>query len=626
MNTLIQNRLAALRQRMTESCIHYYLVPTSDFHESEYVGEHFKAREFITGFTGSAGTALIMEDQAYLWTDGRYFLQAAEQLEGTGMTLMKSGEEGVPTIKKFLKEHLKKGQTLAFDGRVVACLAGLEFKKMTDAVGAHLETDVDLINDIWDDRPSMAQNPVFILEEKYAGESLTSKIGRIREEMKKAGAAYHLMATLDDICWTLNVRGSDIEYMPLVLSYMMLTPSENVLYIDDSRLDDKVLVYLKENEITLKPYNDVYDDLAKLGEHDTDSTDTTDASLDADSEKQPSVAPAASDKCTILIDPSRLNYSLFGHIPASVKIKKAINPAFLMKCIRNETEISNLRKAQIMDSVCHIRFMKWLKENVGKQTISEIDASDKLDEFRAQWPTFIYPSFAPISAFGAHGAIIHYEATKATEWTLEEGKLFLTDTGASFYEGTTDITRTYALRQVPRLMKEHFTTGCIAHLRLADATFKKGCPGAVLDMMARGPLWKKGLDFNHGTGHGLGFLLNVHEGPGRITYRTSRTESDEVKEGMVLTDEPGVYVAGSHGIRLENDLLVVKGDKTDFGQFLHFETLTFVPFDLDAILPEEMEASDRELLNRYHKAVYEKTAPYLNEEEKTFLRYYTREI
>ena len=593
----VPERLSALRKCMQEKHIDIYIVPTADFHQSEYVGEHFKARAYITGFTGSAGTAVITLHDAKLWTDGRYFLQAAKQLEGTGVTLMKMFEPGVPTIEEYLEAELKSGQTLSFDGRVVSVGEGDEYASIAKKNGAKIDYQEDLIDAIWTDRPPLSEEPVWFLEEKYSGESTESKLSRIRKEMEDAGCDTHIVSTLDDICWTLNIRGNDIDFFPLVLSYAIIRKDSFELYIDERKLDGKLKSILEKVGVTLHPYNAIYEDVKKLPEN-----------------------------ATVLIDKSKLNYAIFNNIPNAVSIVNKRNPEILMKALKNPVEVENIKKAEIKDSVAHVRFMKWLKENLGKIRITEMSASEKLDEFRAEMGNFIRDSFEPISSYGPHSAIVHYSSSPETDVELKEGSLYLSDTGAGFYEGSTDITRTYALGEVPKKMKEDFTIVAISNLQLASAKFLQGSTGLTLDILARKPFWDRGLNYNHGTGHGVGYLLNIHEGPAGFRYKFRAGETEEIQEGMVITDEPGLYIEGSHGIRLENELLARKGVQNEYGQFLYFETITLIPFDLDAISLDMLNEENRKLLNDYHKRVYEEIAPHLNEEEKAFLKKYTRAV
>lgn len=593
----VPERLSALRKIMKEKGITMLIVPTADFHQSEYVGEHFKERMFITGFTGSAGTALIGLEEARLWTDGRYFIQAAKQLEGTTVQLMKMFEPGVPSLEAFLEEHLKEGDTLAFDGRAVSVGEGQEYARIAEKKKAKILYDEDFVDPVWKDRPALSEEPAFDLDEKYAGESVSSKMARIRKEMEDAGCNTHIVSTLDDTCWTLNIRGNDIEFFPLILSYAIIRMDRFDLYIDERKLDKALQEKLAKDGVVLHPYNAIYEDVKKL-----------------------------SDKDIVMIDPSKLNYALFNNIPKSVKTVEKRNPAILMKAIKNPVEIENIRKAQIKDSVAHLRFMKWLKENIGKIKITEMSAAAKLDEFRAEMGNFIRPSFEPISSFGPHSAIVHYTSSPETDVEFHTGTLYLSDTGAGFYEGSTDITRTFALGKVPQQMKDDFTLVAISNLHLANAKFLEGCSGLTLDILCRQPFWDRNLNFNHGTGHGVGYLLNIHEGPMGFRWKYRAGEVEAFQEGMIITDEPGFYVEGSHGIRLENELLARKGEKNEYGQFMYFETISLIPFDLDAINPDMLNAEDKKLLNDYHAKVYEVIAPLLKDDEREFLKKYTRAI
>lgn len=593
----VEERIAKLREQMKERGMDVYIVPTADFHQSEYVGEHFKARKFMTGFSGSAGTAVFTMTEARLWVDGRYFIQAAAQIEGTSIEMMKMGKPGVPTIDEYLKEAIPENGTLGFDGRVVAMGNGRRYEEIVAEKNGKIVYAYDLVGEIWEDRPELSKEPVFTLEEKYTGESTASKLKRIREKMTENGATVHVLTTLDDICWTLNIRGNDIEFFPLVLSYAVITMDQMHLYIDESKLDEEIKASFAKDGIVLHPYNDIYEDIKAYGAEET-----------------------------FLIDPIRLNYALYSNICKDAKKVEAQNPEEVFKGIKNKVEIENIRKAQIKDSVAHVRFMKWLKEHVGKETITEMSASDKLDEFRAEMGNFIRPSFEPISSYGEHAALCHYTSSPETNVELKEGSVFLTDTGAGFWEGSTDITRTYALGEIPEIMKEHFTLIVMCNLGLASARFVKGCSGSNLDPFARKPLWDRGLDFNHGTGHGVGYLLNIHEGPLNIGWGSRGSNIVPLQEGMIFTDEPGIYIEGSHGVRLENELLVREGEKNEYGQFMYLEPLTFIPFDLDAVKVEMLSEEYKKLLNEYHAAVYENVAPYLNDEEKAWLKNYTRAI
>ena len=593
----IPKRLDALRACMEDKNIDIYVIPTADFHQSEYVGEYFKARMYLSGFTGSAGTLVVTKTWAGLWTDGRYFLQAEKELAKSTIELMKMNEPGVPTIYEYVKEVLPVGGTLGFDGRVISCEEGREYEVVVKEKAGKIVTEYDLCDAIWTDRPSISKEPAFALDIRYAGKSTAEKLAELRRVMAKEGATLQILTSLDDICWMLNIRGADVAYSPLVLSYLVIGMERVDFYVDEDKLDDFLRASLEKDGVVFHPYNQIYHDTARISEDET-----------------------------VMLDPDKVNVSLYRAIPEGVRRIEMTNPQQLSKAIKNEVEIANIRKAALWDSVAHVRFMKWLKENYETLHITEISAGERLDAYRAEFSAFLKPSFEPICAFGEHGAIVHYSSTPETDVRLTGGKLFLTDTGGAYLEGSTDITRTYALGEIPQHMKEDFTLVAMGNLRLANATFLKGCSGVNLDMLARGPLWEHGKNYNHGTGHGVGYLLNIHEGPANIGWRVGKKCPTVLEQGMTLTDEPGYYEDGSHGIRLENDLLVCEGEKTPYGHFLHFEVLTFVPFDLDAMNTELMTAEDKRYLNEYHTKVYEKVSPYLNAEEKLWLKKYTREI
>lgn len=593
---MIRERIKKLREEMKKNNIDFYIIPTADFHQSEYVGDFFKSREYITGFTGSQGTAIIGENKAHLWVDGRYFIQAEQQIKGTDIELMKIGEPNVPTIDEFLSNNLKENNIVAFDGRVVSYQEGNVYDVVAKTNKSKIVYEIDLIDKIWDNRPSISKEKAFFLDERYTGETTKSKLNRIRTLMKEKNATSHIITTIDDICWILNIRGNDVKYFPLVLSYAIIYADRMNIYIDKTKLDEKILENIRENKITIKEYNQIYEDVKSL------------------------------DEKSVLIDKEKLNYCLYKNIPEKVEIINERNPEIEFKAIKNEKEIENIKIAEIKDSVAHIRFMKWLKENVDKEEITEMSATKKLDELREEMGNFIRPSFDAISAYGEHGAIVHYSSSKDTNSIIKRGNLYLSDTGAGFYEGSTDITRTFAIGEVSKEAKEHFTLVAIGNLRLANAKFMEGMSGSNLDILARQVFFERNINYNHGTGHGVGYLLSIHEAPANIMYRNAGGCLYPLKEGMIMTDEPGFYLAGKYGVRLENELLVRKGEKNTFGQFMYFETITFIPFDLDAIDITIMTETDKALLNEYHKNVFEKTQEYLNDEERDWLKIYTREI
>ncbi|WP_099191377.1 aminopeptidase P family N-terminal domain-containing protein [Tepidibacter mesophilus] len=594
----VSEKLTNLRKLMAEKNIDMYIVPTADFHQSEYVGEHFKARKYITGFTGSAGTAIITMDHAGLWTDGRYFLQAGEQLEGTTVELFKMGEPNVPTIEEYIESTLSEKGILGFDGRVISMGEGQTYEKIVKNKNGSICYDCDLIDDIWENRPALSKKPAFALDIKYTGESTASKLERIRKSMKDAGTNTHVITSLDDVAWTLNIRGDDIEFFPLVLSYLIITMDEVHLFINKDKLSDEIISELMKNGVTaVHPYNDVYEEAKKF----TSSN-------------------------VLLLDPVRTNYALYNNINNDVTKVEKENPSVLFKAMKNPTEIKNIKNAHIKDGIAHTKYIYWLKQNIGKETITEISASNKLEELRAEQEGFIRPSFEPISAFGPHGAIVHYTSSPETNIELKKGSLFLTDTGGGYYEGSTDITRTIALGEIPQIMKDHFTITLQSNLRLANAKFLYGCNGMNLDIVARAPFWNHNLNFNHGTGHGVGYLMNIHEAPTGFRWQYRAHEIHQIEEGMILTNEPGIYIADSYGVRIENEMIVCKGEKNEYGQFMYFEPITYVPIDLDAVNPDILNIEEKAWLNEYHKTVYDKISLYLNEDEKEWLKEYTREI
>ena len=582
---------------MEQQNIDCYIIPTDDYHHSEYVGDYFKFREYMTGFSGSAGTAVFTREKAGLWTDGRYFIQAEAQLKGSGIKLYKSGEPEVPTIEEFLKKELEEGAVLGFDGRTVSYAQGEKYRQIAEGEGASIEFRLDLAPDTWTGRPEMSTEPAFLLEDEYSGENIESKLKRIREKMKENGCNAHILSSLDDIAWLFNIRGNDIAYCPLVLSYAIVYNNSVELFANSQKFSEEIVNLFAENQIQIYPYEDIYRVVSEM---------------------------TSEDK--VLLDSKIMNYRLYQAISKDTVIVDKQNPEILMKSVKNETQAENLRKAHLKDAVAHTKFMYWLKKNIGRVEITELSASARLEGLRAEQEHFLGPSFGPISAYGEHGAIVHYSADEKSNVPLKEGKLFMTDTGGHYLEGSTDITRTVALGEVGNIEKEHFTLVARAMLRLANTVFLYGCSGANLDCIAREVFWKEGLNFNHGTGHGVGYLLNIHEGPINFRWKEGERPAPALEENMVITDEPGIYIEGSHGIRLENELLVRKTVKNEYGQFMNFEILTYVAIDLDAILPEKMSTEEKEMLNHYHKQVYEKVSPYLSEEERIWLKEYTRAV
>lgn len=518
-------------------------------------------------------------------------------MKGSGITLYKSGEPEVPTIEEFLKKELEEGAVLGFDGRTVSYAQGEKYRQIAEGEGASIEFRLDLAPDTWTGRPEMSTEPAFLLEDEYSGENIESKLKRIREKMKENGCNAHILSSLDDIAWLFNIRGNDIAYCPLVLSYAIVYNNSVELFANSQKFSEEIVNLFAENQIQIYPYEDIYRVVSEM---------------------------TSEDK--VLLDSKIMNYRLYQAISKDTVIVDKQNPEILMKSVKNETQAENLRKAHLKDAVAHTKFMYWLKKNIGRVEITELSASARLEGLRAEQEHFLGPSFGPISAYGEHGAIVHYSADEKSNVPLKEGKLFMTDTGGHYLEGSTDITRTVALGEVGNIEKEHFTLVARAMLRLANTVFLYGCSGANLDCIAREVFWKEGLNFNHGTGHGVGYLLNIHEGPINFRWKEGERPAPALEENMVITDEPGIYIEGSHGIRLENELLVRKTVKNEYGQFMNFEILTYVPIDLDAILPEKMNTEEKEMLNHYHKQVYEKVSPYLSEEERIWLKEYTRAV
>ena len=596
---MVKQRIENIRDLMKEKNIYAYIVPSSDYHQSEYVGDYFKSREFMSGFTGSAGTLIISMDEAGLWTDGRYFIQAENELKDSGIKLFKMGEEGVPTIEEYLLEKLPKNSTLGFDGRVMSVKEGQSLANKLAFKGINIEYKYDLVNDIWEDRCSLPTGKAFLLGTEYSGESFSDKLSRIRAVMKEKKATTHILASLDDIAWLFNIRGRDVKSNPVVLSYAVITIDSVYLFIDKNKIGKDIRAELSKENVQIKGYEEVYEFIKNIDENEV-----------------------------VLIDTSKVNYAIYNNIPSNVQKIEERNPSILFKSIKNEIELKNIRNSHIKDGVAFTKFMYWLKNNIGKIEITEISATQKLEEFRREQDKFIEPSFSTIAAYKDHAAMMHYSATEESNYKLEPRDLFLVDSGGQYFDGTTDITRTIALGPIPENVRKDFTNVVRGMIRLSKAKFLYGCRGYNLDILARGPLWEEGIDYKCGTGHGIGFVLNVHEGPNGFRWKVREDIDDTciLEEGMVTTNEPGVYVENSHGIRIENEIVVRKAEKNEYGQFMDFEVITFAPIDLDAIDESLMLKDEKVYLNNYHKQVYDKISPYLNEEEKQWLKTYTREI
>ena len=595
----IRRQIEDLRHVMAEEQVSAYLVGTADFHDSEYAGPYFRCREFLTGFTGSAGTAVVTAEEAGLWTDGRYFVQAARELSGSGITLYRMGEPDVPTVEEFLAEKLKKGDVLGFDGRCISEAACEKLEKKLPA-GVRFCMDKDLVGRVWPDRPALPQSPVWQLDEKYAGLSAKEKITQVRLAMKMRGSDMHVLTSLDDICWLLNLRGSDIPCTPVFLAFLIMTQEKIRLFADESRIPAEVLQGLAENGVETAPYQSFFEEAGRMSGH------------------------------AVLLEKGRISAAVWRSLSENNALNDRINPTTFLKAVKNPVECENMRRCHRKDAVAMIRFLRWLEQEVPGGDVDEASAAAHLDKLRMEQEGCLGPSFDTISAYSDNAAMCHYEAPAVGSRKLSPRGLYLVDSGGQYLEGTTDITRTVALGPVTEEEKKYFTLVAVGFLRLMNARFREGVRGLTLDYAAREVLWKEGLDFNHGTGHGVGFLGVVHEGPQAIRFRV-REESLErdnapFAPGMVTSDEPGLYIEGKCGIRTENLLLCVPGPETAFGKFLEFEPLTLVPVDLSVIDVRWMSDEDIEALNRYHRKVYEEIGPLLLPEEQAWLRNATRNI
>ncbi|MCR1874606.1 aminopeptidase P family protein [Paraclostridium bifermentans] len=596
---MISGRLESLRKYMGEYKIDAYIIPSSDNHQSEYVGDYFKSRAYISGFTGSAGTLVVTMDEAGLWTDGRYFIQAENQLKNTGIKLFKMGEEGVPTTQEFICEKLSKGSTLGFDGRLISANDGKSLEEKLKEKNVSIKYEYDLVDKVWNDRPSLSNEKAFLLKVNYAGETFSSKLERLRDVMKEKNVTSHIITTLDDIAWLFNIRGRDVKYTPVVLSYSIITLDEVYLFIDENKLNEEIINELKTENVIIKKYDDIYEFVKTM-----DKTET------------------------VLLDDGKVSYSIYNNLPNEVQKIKEPNPTMNFKAVKNNIELDNVRNSHLKDGIAFTKFMYWLKNNVGKIEISEISASEKLEELRRAQEGFIEPSFATIAGYREHAAMMHYSATPESDYKLEASDLFLIDSGGQYFDGTTDITRTIALGEVNSELKTHFTAVLRGMINLSMAKFLYGAKGYNLDILARRPMWNVGLDYKCGTGHGVGFLGTIHEAPNGFRWKIApnRLETATLEEGMVTTNEPGIYIEGSHGIRIENELITKKAEKNEYGQFMEFEVVTFAPIDLDAINVDDLNKEERDYLNNYHRLVYEKISPYLTEEENVWLKKYTRGV
>lgn len=594
---MIRDRIEQLRERMKQQKIDLYYIPTADFHQSEYVGEYFKCREYMSGFTGSAGSLVVTKEEACLFTDGRYHIQAEHELEDTGIHLFKCGEANIPTEEEYIEVYMEKHDTLGFDGRVVPASFIEALLEKAKCSNVKMNYQNDLIDEIWSMRPAISKEKIFALEAWQTGESTLDKIKRIRSEMKKEGAQVHVIASLDDIAWIFNLRGNDVRYNPVFLAFALITEDKVCLYTAKEAVDESVRIYLRENNIICRSYEEIYKDVAIIGEDNT-----------------------------VLLDKKTINYALFQSIPKKCVIKNRMNPSTKMKAVKNETEITNTRKAHIKDGLAVTRFIHYVKCNAGTG-ITEYEAQNYLEQLRKNTENCFDLSFETISAYGANAAMMHYSAKQDNSAVIEKKGFLLVDSGGQYKEGTTDVTRTIVTGSLTPEMKKHYTLTLVGMLRLMNARFLYGCTGRNLDILARGPLWEHLVDYRCGTGHGVGHILNVHEGPNAFRWKQSKILPECVlEEGMITTDEPGVYLENQYGIRIENELLCVKDVQNEWGQFMKFECLTFVPVDREAIDTAYMESRDIKLLNAYQKLVYEKLAPHMSVKEQEWLAEYTKEI
>lgn len=593
MKQSIKERMHALRMTFTPNSIRAFIIPSTDPHLSEYVAPHWKSREWISGFTGSAGTVVITMKEAGLWTDSRYFLQAAEQLEDSGITLYKEMLPETPSIIEFLRRHLKPGESVSIDGKMFSVQQVEQMKEELAPYSLQVDIFGDPLKNIWEDRPSMPDSPAFIYDIKYAGVSCEQKVAAIRAELKKKGVDALFLSALDEIAWTLNLRGNDVHCNPVVVSYLLITQEDVFYFIAPEKVTQEVEAYLKEQHVSLKGYDEV------------------ESFLNTFTAKN------------ILIDPKKTNYAIYSAINPECNIIRGEAPVASMKAIRNEQEIAGVHAAMQRDGVALVKFLKWLEEAVPSGKETELSVDRMLHEFRAQQPLYMGESFDTIAGYKEHGAIVHYSATPETDIPLQSKGFLLLDSGAQYLDGTTDITRTIALGELTEEEKIDYTLILKGHIALAMAKFPVGTRGAQLDVLARMPIWSHGMNFLHGTGHGVGHFLSVHEGPQSIRMNENPVV---LQPGMVTSNEPGVYKAGSHGIRTENLTLVCKDREGMFGEYLKFETITLCPICKKGIIKEMLTADEIKWFNDYHRSVYEKLSPDLNEEEKEWLRVATSAI
>ncbi len=596
MRTEICERIAALRSAMKDVNVKAYIIPTSDPHMSEYPAACWKYREWISGFTGSAGTIVITDKKAGLWTDSRYFLQAEAQLEGTGIDLYKLMLQGTPSIAQFLSMELEEGDTVALNGLTYSVTDAQNLESSLKKKGINLNCNLSLIDPIWKDRPCIPDSPIFEMPVELSGKSSEDKLLEINNMLHQAGADCTILSALDEVAWTCNIRGTDVSYNPVAISYAFVSNNENVLFINPKKIPAEIADNLKKEGWILADYGKLFDYLAKLPEN-----------------------------CRVFLDCGRTNVAIYNALPKSAVVIDGISPANHLKSIKNETEIKGFRSAVVKDGVAMTKFFYWLEKQMeAGEKVTELSAAHKVSEFRSEQALYVMDSFAPISSYGAHGAVVHYSPTPETDTELKPDSLYLLDSGAQYLDGTTDITRTVALCKEPtEQMKKDFTRTLKGTIGIAKCKFPAGIRGCLIDAFARKALWDAGINYLHGTCHGIGHCLNVHEGPQSI-----RMEENPVilEPGMVMSDEPAMYRTGEYGIRTENMVLIHKDSETEYGTFLGFETLTLCYIDTRLIVVSMLSAREHAWINKYHQQVYEELSPYLNEEEKAWLKEKTAEI
>lgn len=591
---VIIDRIRRLRKEMSDKGIDAYIVPSSDPHMSEYVAAHWEGRKWLSGFTGSAGTLVITQDSCGLWTDGRYYVQAEKQLEGTGIRLFKFGMEGVKSFTEWIADTLGQGECVGMDGKLFSVSQVRNMEKIFSKKGILINKEHDLLMGIWKDRPAIPRETVFVHDMVYAGRTAAQKIEDVREMMAQKGASYHLVSSLDDIAWLYNIRGGDVAYNPVAISYALISEEKAWLFINEDKVSVPVREHLSDNGVGIEDYERIESYLSRLGRGDT-----------------------------ILLDPQRVNSWLYDSIGREARIEEDTAITTILKAVKNQAEIENLKKAHIKDGVAMVKFLCWLDNNLSKEEITEITVADKLEEFRSQQENYMGLSFPTIAGYGDHGAIVHYQADEESAYTLKPHGLLLIDSGCQYLEGTTDITRTIALGPTTPQQRSDYTLTLKGNIKLSRTRFLKGATGTNLDILARLYLWEHGIDYKHGTGHGVGYFLNVHEGPQSISPRISTVK---LEEGMLVSNEPGVYREGSHGIRIENLLLVAGDIETEFGEFLRFEPVTLCPIDLAAVEPDLLDEEEKRWLNQYHERVYDTLSPLLDEKERLWLKDKTKAI